>query len=103
MPLCRGPHNWPVNEVQRDSFRKAIAIVTAMDSARHDTTMSTEVVMGYFKDNTVVLEDGQVDLGAINLVSGLAMLSTALLALREAEVGVNRADTLRDLALRLDA
>jgi hypothetical protein len=87
--------------MQRENFRKAIAIVTAMDATREDTTMSTEVVMGYIRENTVVLEGGQVELGAVDLVSGLSMLATALLALREDETGVSREETLRDLALRI--
>ncbi|GAA5105895.1 hypothetical protein GCM10023339_02240 [Alloalcanivorax gelatiniphagus] len=93
----QGTHTWRVafgsggrtrdshcmNEMQRENFRKAVAVVTAMDATRNDVTMSVDVVMSYFRDNATVSEEGEIDLGAVDLVSGLSMLSTALLALRE--------------------
>lgn len=88
-----------MNQTQRDNFRQAIALVTAMDADREDVTMFVDVVMGYIAEpaaGTVSASD------AIDLISGLSMLSTALLALRENETGTNREDTLRDLALRLE-
>ncbi len=85
----------PLSQLQRDNVSKAIALLTAMDANRSDITMYAKVATSYIADAA----DAQENLGnAIDLVSGLSTVATALLTMLEDATGTSRPDILQQLA-----
>lgn len=85
----------PLSQSQRDNAAKAVALLTAMDANRSDTTLFAQVAASYVIDSS----DPQANLdNAIDLVNGLSMIATALLAMAADASGDSRAEILGKLA-----
>ena len=94
-PMVSDMDENPLTQVQRDNVAKAVALLTAMDANRTDTTFFAKVAVSYIYES----KDVEASLGnAVDLVSGLAVVATGLLSMVEDATGTSRPDILSQIA-----
>lgn len=81
-----------MDEAQRESLRKAIALVSAAQNDRAGMTEASGVLFGQY-----LAEDPNFD---VNALIGLTNLATILLVILEKATGASPASTLEDIARR---